>query len=152
MANKLKTKHNNVKILYESFKPDTGVFIVSISWWEKTPDDYDNYYELKDKILHTKWFTSNTTFYPLTLIVATTEFKQGAMYQRKVQEIDAMFQEYQLVMRLRNVELHKSNLRTFEKNLQPVRMEVEKFVDYLFELPYAPVPYSSKKMCLAAAT
>ena len=152
MANKLKTKHNEVKILYESFKPETGVFIVTFNWWEKTPDNYDNYYELKDKILHTRWFTSNTTFYPLTLIVPTTEFKKGAKYQRIRQEMDAMFTEYQMVIRLRSVEVLKSNIRTFEKNLQPVRMEVEKFIDYLFELPYAPVPYSSKKMCLAAAT
>lgn len=153
MANYIETIYKNKNILYESFKPETGVILITVSWWEETPENYENYNKFRHRILHSKWLESNSIFYPLVLITAQDEATQQAIYARKRVNTERFYTDYQITLKLREVEIKyykahedKMNpLMTFRANIPIVQEQFEKWVDMMFDCDYAPVTFLKKK-------
>ena len=100
MANKLKTTYRNFKILYESYNVEKGIYVITISYWQDVPDDYDNYNKFKKKILHDKWLDSNSLFFPLVLKIAQEETKPVTKLVRKKKQ-QRFLTDFQITLQLR---------------------------------------------------
>lgn len=154
MANYLETIYKNKNILYESFKPETGVILITVSWWEETPENYENYNKFRHRILHSKWLESNSIFYPLVLKTAQDEATKTSKLQRKRVNLERFYTEYQITLRLRNPEIRHyaaryrrsyNPLQTFRANTPIVQEQIEKWLDLMFDCDYAPVTHTKKK-------
>ena len=157
MANKLKTTYRNFKILYESYNVEKGIYVITISYWQDVPDDYDNYNKFKKKILHDKWLDSNSLFFPLVLKIAQEETKPVTKLVRKKKQ-QRFLTDFQITLQLRTpvvVRFDKQYtstlqgkvncIRTFKTNTQIVQSQIEKWLDMMFALDCAPKPYLNKK-------
>ena len=157
MANKEKTIYKDKKILYESFNVEKGIFVITISWWQDVPDDYDNYNKFKKKILHNKWLDSSSQFFPLVLKIVQEEKAPITKSVRKKKQ-QRFFTDLQLILQLRepvvvrygsergkNYKGKVIQLVTFKNNLATVQPQIEKWVDMMFALDCAPIPYLNKK-------
>ncbi len=158
MANKIETIYKNKNILYESFNLEKAVYVITISWWEETPDNYDNYNKFKKRILHDKWLDSNSVFYPLVLITGQAEICYNTAYTRKRVKAERFYTEYQITLKLRNPDIRRFDkkyrksiqgkvipLQTFKVNTPIVQEQIEKWVDMMFDCDYAPVTHTKKK-------
>lgn len=157
MANKEKTIYKDKKILYESYSVEKGIFVITISWWQDVPDDYDNYNKFKKKILHDKWLDSNSQFFPLVLKIVQEEKAPITKSVRKKKQ-QRFFTDLQVILQLREPAVARYGsergkkykdkviqLVTFKNNLATVQPQIEKWVDMMFDCDYAPVTHTKKK-------
>lgn len=157
MANKEKTIYKDKKILYESFNVEKGIFVITISWWQDVPDDYDNYNKFKKKILHDKWLDSSSQFFPLVLKIVQEDTGPITKWVRKKKQ-ERFFTDLQLILQLREPVVARFGsergkkykgkviqLATFKNNLTIVQPKIEEWLDMMFALDCAPKPYLNKK-------
>ena len=157
MANKEKTIYKDKKVLYESFNVEKGIFVITISWWQDVPDDYDNYNKFKKKILHDKWLDSSSLFFPLVLKIVQEEKKPITKSVRKKKQ-QRFFTDLQVILQLREPVVVRYGsergkkykdkviqLVTFKNNLTIVQPKIEEWLDMMFALDCAPKPYLNKK-------
>lgn len=154
MANKIETIYKNKNILYESFNVKLGIYVITISWWEETPDNYENHNKFRKRILHDKWLDSNSLFFPIVLKTTQEETTHQAIYTRKREKTERFYTEYQITLRLRKPEIRHyaaryrrsyNPLQTFRANTPIVQEQIEKWVDMMFDCDYAPVTHTKKK-------
>lgn len=157
MANKIETIYKNKNIVYESFNVEKGIFVITISWWQDVPDDYDNYNKFKKKILHDKWLDSSSQFFPLVLKIVQEEKGQLTKSVRKKKQ-QKFFTDLQVILQLREPAVVRYGsdrakslqgkviqLVTFKSNLATVQPQIEKWLDLMFDCDYAPVTFLKKK-------
>ena len=149
MANKIKTSYKYFQILYESFNPTAGVYTITIGYWQKC-DDYDNHDQFKKEVLHTKFYKGKEHYYPTQILCWTSCDGEDARKLR-LKKKKPFYSDFQLIIKLNNVKVltyHKKNiinsLGTFRTNLEIVKKDVEEWLDYLSQLPYAPVFITKK--------
>lgn len=158
MANKENTIYKDKKVLYESFNVEKGIFVITISWWEDVPDDYDNYNKFKKKILHDKWLDSSSLFFPLVLKIVQEEKAPTTKLVRKRERQQRFFTDIQLILQLREPAVARFGsdrakslqgkvfqLATFKNNLKIVQPKIEEWLDMMFALDCAPKPYLNRK-------
>lgn len=158
MANNIETIYKDKKILYESFNVEKAVYVITISWWQETPKDYEDFDNFRFRVLHDKTLDHNHLFFPIVLKTAQNEATSIAKAERKRSKRDRIYTEFQITLRLRKPEIryydtknhngleHKFNpLQTFRANTPIVQEQIEKWLDNIFECDYAPVTFLKKK-------
>ena len=143
MANKIKLNYRNVDIFIESFHPDIGVFVVTLSYWQEYTDD-DNYDDFKNEVLHTKFYKGKEHYYPKQILCWTVGDSYAARRIRKNKAIP-FYTDFQLTIRLKNPTVVKytkrekvNDLGTFRANYPTVLKDIENWLDYLLSLECAP--------------
>lgn len=157
MANKIETIYKNKNILYESFNVKLGIYVITISWWEETPDNYENHNKFRKQILHDKWLDSNSLFFPIVLKIAQEETKPVTKLVRKKKQ-QRFFTDFQITLQLRTPVVVRYDkqysstlqgkvncIRTFKTNTQIVQSQIEKWLDMMFALDCAPKAYLTKR-------
>ena len=144
MANKIKTVYKGFKVIYESFHPDTGVFIVQVGWWQPSSglDDYDDF---KNEVLHTKFYRGKANYFPNQILCWTCGDGENTRRLRK-NKAKPFYTDFQLTIRLKNPTIVMAtnkyyginDLGTFRANYPTVQKDIEDWLDYLLSLECAP--------------
>ena len=144
MANKIKTVYKDIKVSYESFHPDTGVFVVQVGYWQPS-SGLDNYEDFKNEVLHTKFYRGRDKYFPNQILCWTVGDSENARRIRKNKAIP-FYTDFQLTIRLKspivvmatNKNYGVNDLGTFRANYPTVQKDIEEWLDYLLSLECAP--------------
>lgn len=149
MGNKVKTVYNNTKLLIESFRPETGVFLLTVGFWQGVGEYSEKW---KHDVLCTKPFRRGK-YSDTSIIVWTSHLQDGAIARWERSGMNTFYQEFQVTFKLLNPTIVKANNRgyninglyTFRENLKIIEQDIKDFVDMVFKMDDAPVPYANKK-------
>ena len=149
MGNKIKTIYGNTKLIIESFKPETGVFLLTVGFWQSVSEYSEKW---KRNVLKTKPF-SRGLYGDTSIIVWTSHLQDGAIARWERTGMNIFYQEFQVTFKFLNPTIVKANnrgydingLKTFKANLETIKPDVEKFIDDVFNMEDAPTPYAKKK-------
>ena len=142
MGNKIKTVYRNVNLLYESFNPPTGVFVITCGFWHSV-DEYSE--EWKREVLWMDRRFRHGKYADNSIILWTSHLQEGFLARWKREGTTLCYQEFQVTIKLRTPTVLATDLKTFKANLETIKPDVERFIDDVFKIEDAPTPYAKKK-------